>query len=129
MFGGYRRYVPFARYDFFKPVFLIKNTAAVLHTILPVPQNKRSKYNYLYRLTDFARKQSLPTYLSATIDSFDGFEKYLVKNDAALQLVRNDFETINNSSLTGLQKIMNLDFDNLLAGDLLVKMDIATMAH
>ena len=24
---------------------------------------------------------------------------------------------------------MNLDFDNLLAGDLLVKMDIATMAH
>ncbi|MBL0274378.1 MAG: asparagine synthase (glutamine-hydrolyzing) [Chitinophagaceae bacterium] len=129
LFGGYRRYVPFARYDFFKPGFLIKNTAAVLHTILPVPQNKRSKYNYLYRLTDFARKQSLPTYLSATIDSFDGFEKYLVKNDAALQQVRNDFETINNSSLTGLQKIMNLDFDNLLAGDLLVKMDIATMAH
>ena len=36
---------------------------------------------------------------------------------------------INESSLTGLQKIMNLDFDNILAGDLLVKMDIATMAH
>ncbi len=31
--------------------------------------------------------------------------------------------------LSGLQKIMNLDFDNILAGNLLVKMDIATMAH
>jgi asparagine synthase (glutamine-hydrolysing) len=31
--------------------------------------------------------------------------------------------------LSGLQKIMNLDFDNILQSDLLVKMDIATMAH
>src|SRR5436190_19615080 len=46
-----------------------------------------------------------------------------------LQRVEKDFNCINHSSLTGLQKIMNLDFDNILAGDLLVKMDIATMAH
>ncbi|MEO5562915.1 MAG: asparagine synthase-related protein, partial [Chitinophagaceae bacterium] len=39
------------------------------------------------------------------------------------------FGVINNTGLTGLQKIMNLDFDNILAGNLLVKMDIATMAH
>jgi len=31
--------------------------------------------------------------------------------------------------LSGLQKIMNLDFDNILLRNLLVKMDIATMAH
>ncbi len=129
LFGGYRRYVPFARYDFFNPGFFVKNMAAALHTILPVPNNKKSKYNYLYRLTDFARKNSMPTYLSATIDSFDGYEKYLTGSDAVLQQVQNDFEEINRSSLSGLQKIMNLDFDNLLAGDLLVKMDIATMAH
>ena len=129
LFGGYRRYVPFARYDFFKPGFFVKNSAAVLHTILPIPHNKKNKYNYLYRLTDFARKQSLPTYLSATIDSFDGYEKYLTGNEKILKQVKTDFNIINHSSLTGLQKIMNLDFDNLLAGDLLVKMDIATMAH
>jgi len=129
MFGGYRRYVPFAKYDFFKPGFFIKNSAAALNAILPIPHNKKSKYNYLYRLTDFASKHSLPTYLSATIDSFDGYEKYLINNEAVLQKVKADFDIINNSSLSGLQKIMNLDFDNLLAGDLLVKMDIATMAH
>jgi asparagine synthase (glutamine-hydrolysing) len=36
---------------------------------------------------------------------------------------------LNRSGITGLKKIMNLDFDNILAGSLLVKMDIATMAH
>jgi asparagine synthase (glutamine-hydrolysing) len=129
LFGGYRRYVPFARYDFFNPGFFIKNTASFLHSVLPAPHNKKSKYNYLYRLIDFARKKSLPIYLSATIDSFEGFEKYISGNDSILQQIKNDFDTVNHSSLTGLQKIMNLDFDNLLAGDLLVKMDIATMAH
>ena len=128
LFGGYRRYVPFARYDFFKPGFFVKNSASLFHTVLPVPNNKKSKYNYLYRLADLARKNSLPTYLSASIDSFEGYEKFLKSSSFALQKVQNDFEVINKSSLTGLQKIMNLDFDNLLAGDLLVKMDIATMA-
>jgi asparagine synthase (glutamine-hydrolysing) len=41
----------------------------------------------------------------------------------------NEFLEVNKSKLNGLQKIMNLDFDNILAGNLLVKMDIATMAH
>ncbi len=36
---------------------------------------------------------------------------------------------MNDSGLSGLQKIMNLDFDNILTGILLVKMDIATMAN
>ena len=36
---------------------------------------------------------------------------------------------MNDSGLTGLQKIMNMDFDNILSGILLVKIDIATMAH
>jgi asparagine synthase (glutamine-hydrolysing) len=129
LFGGYRRYVPFARYDFFNPGFFTKKTASFFHTILPVPHNKKSKYNYLYRLTDFARKKNLSTYLAATIDSFEGFEKYITGSNVALEEIKKDFDTINHSSLTGLQKIMNLDFDNLLAGDLLVKMDIATMAH
>ena len=129
LFGGYRRYVPFSKYDFFDPGFFVKNTASILHAVLPVPDNKKSKYNYLYRLANFARKNSLPTYLSATIDSFEGYEKYFTGKETVLRQVQDDFEIINQSSLTGLQKIMNLDFDNLLAGDLLVKMDIATMAH
>ena len=129
LFGGYRRYVPFAKYDFFQPGWLVRNTASVMQHVLPVPENKRSKYNYLYRLSDIARKKSLPAYLSSTIDSFEGFEDALVSGKGVLSSVQKDFDTINHSSLSGLQKIMNLDFDNILAGDLLVKMDIATMAH
>ena len=51
LFGGYRRYVPFAQYDFFKANALVKNTAALAKKILPASDNKKSKYNYLYRLS------------------------------------------------------------------------------
>lgn len=129
LFGGYRRYIPFSKYDFFRPNPLVKGVAAALHALLPAPDNKKSKYNFIYRLADLARKGGVGTYLSATIDSFEGFEQYLTGSDTALQKVRQDFEQVSRSSLTGLQKIMDLDFDNILAGDLLVKMDIATMAH
>jgi asparagine synthase (glutamine-hydrolysing) len=129
IFGGYRRYVPFAKHDFFNPGALIKGLAKITHSILPVPGNKKGKYNFVYRLADLASKQGLATYLSATIDSFDGFEKYLISDKDLLNNIENDFKMVNTSTLTGLQKLMNLDFDNILAGDLLVKMDIATMAH
>jgi asparagine synthase (glutamine-hydrolysing) len=129
IFGGYRRYVPFAKYDFFKPGFLVKSAAALAHAALPAPHNKKSKYNFIYRLTDLARKKNLETYLAATIDSFEGFENFLPPPNTILTEVNSDFAKINQSSLSGLKKIMNLDFDNILAGDLLVKMDIATMAH
>lgn len=129
LFGGYRRYIPFSKYDFFHPNPLVKGLAAAAHAVLPVPDNKKSKYNFIYRLADLARKGGVGTYLSATIDSFEGFEQYMASGDTALQQVQQDFEKVSRSSLTGLQKIMNLDFDNILAGDLLVKMDIATMAH
>ena len=129
LFGGYRRYVPFAKYDFFHPGWLTKLAAKTAHSVMPVPHNKKNKYNYIYRLTDFARKQGVSTYLSATIDSFEGYEDQLQGGDDYLLPIKKDFECINQASLTGLQKFMNLDFNNILTGNLLVKMDIATMAH
>jgi asparagine synthase (glutamine-hydrolysing) len=129
MFAGYRRYVPFAKYDFFKAGRFTRGMASFLHAVMPASNNKKSKYNYFYRLADLARKNNLGIYLSSTIDSFEGFEKFLEGGDSCLDQVKNDFEEMNRSGLSGLQKIMNLDFDNILAGNLLVKMDIATMAH
>lgn len=129
IFGGYRRYVPFAKYDFFKPGAFVKASASLIHQLLPVPHNKKSRYNYIHRLAGLARKNGLDTYLAATIDSFEGYEKHLLGNTDWIKPIEADFDAINASGLTGLQKIMNLDFDNILAGDLLVKMDIATMAH
>ncbi|HMK25838.1 MAG TPA: asparagine synthase (glutamine-hydrolyzing) [Chitinophagaceae bacterium] len=129
MFAGYRRYIPFAKYDFFKAGHFTRGMASFLHAVMPASNNKKSKYNYFYRLTDLARKNNLGIYLSSTIDSFEGFEKFLEGGDSCLGQVKKDFEEMNRSGLSGLQKIMNLDFDNILAGNLLVKMDIATMAH
>jgi asparagine synthase (glutamine-hydrolysing) len=129
IFGGYRRYLPFAKYDFFKANPLIKAGASMLFNIMPASHNKRNKYNYIYRLADFARKKGVHVYLSSTLDVFEGMEKHLTIGDTALQSITEDFNRINKSNLTGVQKMLNLDFDHLLPANLLVKMDIATMAH
>lgn len=129
LFGGYRRHVPFSKLDLFKPGFVVRNGAGILHAVLPVPNNKKSKYTYIYRLSELARKEGFDTYLSATIDIFEEYDQYLVYNESALDAAKADFWEINTSRLSGLKKMMNLDFDFILAGNLLVKMDIATMAH
>lgn len=129
VFAGYRRYVPFAKHDFFNSGGITKAMAKLLFSVMPVSHNKKNKYNYVYRLVDLMRKNKLEAYLSSTIDSFEGFTKYLINDPGYLDPVLADFNAMNRSGLTGLQKIMNLDFDNILAGVLLVKMDIATMAN
>ncbi len=43
--------------------------------------------------------------------------------------MRREFETITNQDISGLSKVMCLDFKINLFSDLLVKMDIANMAH
>lgn len=130
LFGGYRRYVPFAKYDFFKKNLFVKSTASLLKNVLPVPENKKSKYNYLYRLASLASKSSLDIYLSAGVDIMEDYEKNILSPGFDyMQPIREDFEKIAYSGLSGLQKIMNMDFDSNLFSDLLVKMDIATMAN
>ncbi len=130
LFGGYRRYVPFAKYDFFRANPLVKNLALLLKTILPPSNSKQSKYNYLYRLVSLASKENLEIYLSAGVDIMEDFEQHIMQpaNDY-LQLMRNDFHTIAQADMSGLRKLMNMDFDTTLFSQLLVKMDIANMAN
>lgn len=130
LFGGYRRYVPFARYDFFKQNFIVHAGAKMLKAVLPLSQDKKSKYNYIVRLASFAAKSDLETYLSAGLDIIEDYERHiLTPGYDYLQEMRHDFKKITSAPLTGLKKIMNMDFDTNLFSDLLVKMDIATMAH
>ncbi len=129
LFGGYRRYVAFAGYDFFKQNLLVRGGAGVLKKVLPPSNNKKSKYNYIYRLASLASKKSLEIYLSAGVDIMEDYEQYIIPPGFDyMEPLRNDFEFIASSSLSGLQKLMNMDFDTNLFSDLLVKMDIATMA-
>lgn len=130
LFGGYRRYVPFARYDFFKRNNHVKNGASFFKKILPISNNKHSKYNYIYRLASLASKSDIEIYLSAGMDIFEDYEQFILNPDFDYLLpIKKDFDLIVDSNLSGLKKIMNLDFDIHLFDDLLVKMDIATMAH
>lgn len=130
LFGGYRRYVPFARYDFFKNNFLLRNAAGAVRKLLPLPHNKKSKYNYAYRLASLASKSNLEIYLSAGLDIIEDYEQFVLADPKEyLSQLRTDFNVITSSPISGLKKIMNMDFDTNLFSDLLVKMDIATMAN
>ncbi len=129
LFGGYRRYVPFAKYDFFRKNGLVRGSAGALRKILPPSNNKKSKYNYLYRLASLASKKNLEIYLSAGVDIMEDFEQFILPPSFDYMApLRQDFDTIASSPLSGLKKLMNMDFDTNLFSDLLVKMDIATMA-
>lgn len=130
MFGGYRRYVPFARYDFFRSSPQLRATARLLRSLLPPAQEKKSLYNYIYRLISFASVSGPEIYLSAGSDIFEGFTRFLNRNSCDyLGDYIADFDVIAGADLGGLDKLMQLDFDINLFNDLLVKIDIATMAN
>lgn len=123
LFAGYRRYVPIANnmmyyMGYFSP----------FRNYLPKPRKKQSGYNYLYRLLCMASKTDLDFYLSATSDIYE--DVFAFKHNPILEEM-NDFIsiTLKNPKLTPLAKMLYLDFNLLLFSDLLVKMDIATMAH
>lgn len=130
LFAGYRRYVPFSKYDFFKKNMIVSTAANTFIKCLPASHDKKSKYNYLYRLLNFAGKSDLDIYFAAGVDIIEGYEKNLLTNDHDyLSEMKSDFHHINNSSLSGLKKLMNLDFDSNFSGQMLTKIDIATMQH
>ncbi|MEX1202935.1 MAG: asparagine synthase (glutamine-hydrolyzing) [Ferruginibacter sp.] len=130
LFGGYRRYVPFSQYDFFKTSSSLRTISKMVHGLLPMPNQKKSKYNYLYRLSSLASKNSLEVYLAAGVDIFEDYQQQIIHHHHDyLSSMRNDFEKITSANMSGLKKIMTMDFNGNLFCDLLVKMDIANMAH
>ena len=102
---------------------LASNFSPLLN-IMPTPHNKKSLYSHIYRLLSMSNKKSLDFYLSATTDLFE--DVYTFKSNAILDEMS---RFIDSTSLSGLSKQLYLDFNMLLVSDLLVKMDIATMAH
>ena len=128
LFGGYRRYVPFRHYDFFK-AGLTGRAMGALSSVLPVAHEKKSKYNYIYRLMEFASYRDIvQTYCAATSDLFVGFESAFLKKPS-LHGLRAMLNNIRQMPLSGLQKMLLADFNAILFGALLPKMDIATMAY
>lgn len=130
IFGGYRRYVPFAKYDLFSKSALLTGLGSIMKRVIPFSHQKQSKLNYIYRLADMASKKGVDVYFSATTDIFCGFEKWLIPSgNAPVEDLEQLLAKLRTTDLSGLQKIMCMDFNAILPDILLVKMDIATMAH
>jgi len=123
LFAGYRRYVPIAN----NTINIAKNFS-FLTKILPKPNNKKSYYNYLYRLLSMSSKKGIDFYLSATSDIFEDIYTFS-KNNLIKSLNEYIQNILNDKELTNLSKMLYLDFELILFSDLLVKMDIATMAN
>ncbi len=122
LFGGYRRYVPFANNWI--------NYAKYFSTLvkfLPVPHNKQTKYNYLYRLLSMSNKTSLDLYLSATTDVFEDVYKF--EFNVRIQSLKKFIDAVHKEQFSSLAKSLILDSCLLLPSDLLKKMDIATMSN
>jgi len=128
LFGGYRRYVPYAKYDFFNSNTIVKNFAYSVSSLLPIPKKRKSNYNYIYRMINFASKSNVGQYFSTSSNFFENFETNII-NKKYLDDISKKVDFIGTSQLSGLQKIMALDFDIALKNDLLVKMDIASMVN
>jgi len=131
LFGGYRKYVPLASYDFFNASAFIKGAATLFNSILPVSHNKKSVYNYLYRLTALAKNNPLNIYLAAGADIFEGFtRKSFIEQQPEVYNEISGFIQKRISGVSGgLNKLILLDFDLNLMNQMLVKMDIGSMAH
>jgi asparagine synthase (glutamine-hydrolysing) len=129
LFGGYRRYVPFQYLNFFDTNSTLKNGIGILSKLLPVAHEKKSKYNYIYRLAQLASyKDSLKIYNASTSDLLVGFEDQFLK-PPVLTDIREMLDRVNSLPISSLNKVLLADFNALLFSDLLPKMDIATMAH
>jgi asparagine synthase (glutamine-hydrolysing) len=122
IFGGYRRYIPVAN-----NLIRYASSFSTLTKILPKPHNKKTLYNYLYRLLAMSGKQGLDFYNSATNDLFE--DVYSFDKNKTIKRIDDFITSIENDNISELSKILYMDFNLILQSDLLKKMDIATMAH
>jgi len=122
IFGGYRRYVPVANNWIKKASYF-----SLLSKVLPKSHNKKSIYNYFYRLLSMSSKSGLDFYNSATNDIFEDVYKF--ENNTTFDHMEKFIQSIENENISQLSKILYMDFNLILQSDLLKKMDIATMSQ
>ncbi|MBI90193.1 MAG: asparagine synthase (glutamine-hydrolyzing) [Candidatus Marinimicrobia bacterium] len=122
LFGGYRRYVPIGNK-------ILKSISyfSFFNNFLPPPRNKKTLYNYIYRLMILSNKSGIDYYTCSTNNLFEGI--YEFKNNDTFAEMDSFIRKIENEKITDLSKVMFMDFNMILPSDLLKKMDIATMAN
>lgn len=126
IFAGYRRYVPFTQFNLFSTRGNLISKA--FKFFLPAPSDKMNYYNYGYRLLNLFSECGAQTYFSATNDLLQHNENIFLMKPSWRKLI-DSIERVTALDISPLSKMLLLDFTNILPAILLVKMDIATMAH
>lgn len=126
LFGGYRRYVPFAHLNLFADRGSSFFKAFIRH--LPTPSDKMSVYNYVHRLLMLFGQPGKAAYYAATNDLLHR-EPHLFAVQPAVEHIDSIISNVFAQRLSALRTILRLDFELLLPAVLLVKMDVASMAH
>jgi asparagine synthase (glutamine-hydrolysing) len=134
LFAGYRRYIAARLWNQFKflTVPQLNRFWIWMDTFLPQPSTFRTPYAFARRLLRGITKTEASRYHAWCADGFTLEEKqHLYRNPLPLD---HGIEEINErlqalGEMDTLHKYLALDFSGVLPDDLLVKMDIATMAH
>jgi len=125
LFGGYRRYVPYAHVPLFGGSGEGQSVLGALASRLPPPRTKQGGYNYAWRLAALLSARGLDRYVASTT-TVDGSILAAPLPSAAMRAAHADLAEGPESSLS---KLMMMDFRALLGGAYLPKMDIGSMAH
>ncbi len=125
LFGGYRRYVPYANFQLFNSTPASSMAASLMLQFMPQPRNKMGNYSYAYRFLSLLKNNGLDRYI-ATTTNLDTSGLLLKQHDQPMVLA---YDELTKNCESSLSNLMQMDFHTLLAGALLPKMDIGTMAH
>jgi asparagine synthase (glutamine-hydrolysing) len=135
LFGGYRRQLAMKWFSQAQQLLALVPAAGwrKLSGLLPPPQEFRSRYAFVHRFLRGLGQDAYERYIAWTMDGFTEEEKiglYAPGNHmgfSSVQLLRRSFEHL--SHLAPFQHFLALDFLLNMHDDMLVKMDISTMAH
>jgi asparagine synthase (glutamine-hydrolysing) len=126
-FGGYRRYLA-ARYGHmlsWMPSAALARIGALLQARAT---NRRSTAGFIARVVRGLACKTAERYLTWTLDMFQQADKDRFWRRSAMRPTEELAEVASSSGLSQLDALMSGDVGIILLGDLLVKMDMATMA-
>jgi asparagine synthase (glutamine-hydrolysing) len=135
LFGGYRRQLAMKWFSQARHLLELVPAAGwrKLSLLLPPPREFRSRYAFVHRFLRGLGQDPYERYIAWTMDDFTEEEKARLYgpgnriSESSVQFLRQTFEGL--SLLPPFQHFLALDFLLNMHDDMLVKMDISTMAH
>jgi len=122
LFGGYRRYWP-ERYK----IFVYLRHLSFLAKLMPIPDNKYSLYNYLYRILKSSGKSGFQKYASTTYDL--GINLLSDHSEIDNLKLNQTILSIDQLDISNFKKAQLKDIKLLMHSDHLKKIDISSMAN